>query len=247
MFRLCECGDWTEGRVLVRFVQTSRRILPAVEAWIDAAWRRESARLGQKLFDGPMCRLEACAASPDALVLALSRTSYRPFLGTHLAPPAGEPLPPDARANPVGMSSILQSADGWLLLGRRNDSVAYYPNRIHPFAGALEPPAGGQALDVFDEIRRELREELRLSPADIASLRCIGMVEDLSLGQPELVFHALSTRTRHEIEATLERDEHHAVHAVAATPAEAQRAIDDPALTPVAVASLSLWSRVDCV
>ena len=45
----------------------------------------------------------------------------------------------DCLANPVGVSPALLSADNFLIMGRRNASVAYYPNRIHPFAGALEP------------------------------------------------------------------------------------------------------------
>jgi hypothetical protein len=240
-------GGWPEGAVTTAWVLTGRRIVPEVERRIDEAWSAASERLGpRKLFDGPMCRLEAWEASPRQLRLSLSPTSYKPFFGTNLSDATlADRYGADVLANPVGLSTALQSADGWLLLGRRNDSVAYYPNRVHPFAGALEPAAvDGADLNVFDEIRRELREELGLSKEDIASIRCIGMVEDLSLRQPELVFHAVSTRTRSQIEATLERDEHHASYAIRATRAAAEAAMDDGMLTPVAVGSLSLWLRL---
>jgi len=239
MFDLLAAGDWLPQQVTVAWTKSSRTIVPEVERDIDVAWNAAAARLGDKLFDGPMCRLEKWSASRERLELTLSRTSYRPFLGTnlfnvHLSDAYGR----EVLANPVGLSTALQTRDGYLLLGRRNDAVAYYPNRVHPFAGALEP---ADPLDVFDEIRRELREELHLTPAEIGNIRCVGLAEDRSLRQPELIFIAASTRTRAELEAQLDRAEHIAVYAVRADRVDVERAMGDPVLTPVAVASLALW------
>ena len=47
---------------------------------------------------------------------------------------------------PSESGASLLTRDGWLLYGRRNATVAYYPNRVHPFAGTLEP---GDLADVF--------------------------------------------------------------------------------------------------
>jgi hypothetical protein len=230
-------GDWSEAQVCASWTPSTRRIDPQVEADIARAWDEASARLGTKLFDGPMCRLERWHATPQRLDLVLSRTSYRPFLGTNLTNPN---LPPDVSANPLGLSSPLESADGYLLLGQRNDQVAYYPNRVHPFAGALEPH---EPLDVFAEIRRELREELSFGDADISSIRCIGLAEDERLRQPELLFHVHAIQTRAQIEAQLDHGEHRAIYAIRTDPADVQRAIDDPLLTPIAAASLMLWMK----
>jgi hypothetical protein len=239
MFDLRAAGDWLPHQVHVAWTANSRRIVPEVERAIDQAWHAASQRLGDRLFDGPMCRLERWTATPDRLELVLSRTSYRPFLGTnlfkaHLADTHGR----EVLANPVGLSTALQTRDDYLLLGRRNDSVAYYPNRVHPFAGALEP---ADPLDVFEEIRRELREELDLIPADIENIRCVGLAEDRSLRQPELIFIAVTTRTKADLEEQLDRTEHIAVYPVNAHRADVERAMNDPVLTPIAVASLSLW------
>ena len=64
------------------------------------------------------------------------------------------------------------------MLGRRNATVAYYPSRVHPFAGSLEP---ADDLDVFDDVFRESREELALGKGDIADIVCTGVAEDQSL------------------------------------------------------------------
>jgi hypothetical protein len=238
-------GDWSRSALRVTWTASGRRTVPEVERVIENSWEAAARRLGDKLFDGPMCRLERWSATPDHLDLTLSRTSYKPFLGTNLHhADLADTFGPDILANPVGLSTALQTSDGWLLLGRRNDSVAYYPNRVHPFAGALEPPTcDGDALDVFAEVLRELREELSLSPADLSDLRCIGLAEDPALRQPELIFAAASTRTRAEIEATLDREEHHSTYPVRATASDVRADVGVGVLTPVAVAVLLLWGR----
>ena len=87
----------------------------------------------------------------DRLALTLSNTTYKHFLGTNLThPELADRYGREILANPVGVSPALLTADNFLMMGRRNASVAYYPNRIHPFAGALDPstptpspPSGG--------------------------------------------------------------------------------------------------------
>ena len=241
MLKFHAVGDWQPGQVSARVVACTRLILPEVEQMIEEAWQAALHRRGLRLFDGPMCRLEAWEASAQELRLALSETSYKPFVGTNLTnPDLAERYGPQVMANPVGVSPALHTADGYLMLGRRNGSVAYYPNRAHPFAGALEPRDGG---DVFRAVRRELAEELSLADANVPQLRCVGLVEDRALRQPELIFLAETTRTRSEIEAQVHREEHGDSMAVETTKEAIARAIGDPALTPVAAASLLLWGR----
>ena len=213
-------------------------MLPDVESAIERAWSEASARLGVKLFDGPMCRLERCEASPDALRLWVSPTSYKPFLGTNLT---GVDVPASTLANPLGLSAALVTNDGWLMLGRRNASVAYYPNRIHPFAGSLEP---GELANVFKGVLRELEEEIGLGERDVAEMRCLGLIEDAKLRQPEIIFAVRAKRTRAEIESNLDAAEHHAAVAVQAQPRDVEAMMRDALMTPVAVGTLALWGRV---
>lgn len=239
--RIRELGSWSPGQVRVEWVPGSRPIIDSVERLIDDAWSAARRRAGVMLFDGPMCRLESCRAAPGSLHLALSRTSYRTFLGTNMAhPELADVHGPGILANPVGLSAALVTRCGRLMLGRRGGSVAYYPNRIHPFAGALEPH---DELDVFAEMQRELREELSLSPADLAEMRCIGLVEDASLRQPELVFEVCSTLPYDMLGRALDSAEHQAAVALPLTPQGLREAIEDPACTPVAAATIALLGR----
>jgi 8-oxo-dGTP pyrophosphatase MutT (NUDIX family) len=217
-------------------------ILPEVERLIDETWARVASQPGVKLFDGPMCRLESWVATPDRLNLVLSETSYKPFVGTNLHhPELADRYGTAILANPVGVSPALETADGWLMMGRRNASVAYYPNQVHPFAGALEPR---DVMDPFGAVRRELAEELGFIDADIAEIRCTGIAEDRSIRQPELIFRVRSTRTKEQVEATLDRTEHHASWAIRASRDAIAAVLEDiSGLTPVALAALLLWGR----
>ena len=209
---------------------------------IDSAWSSALARFGVHLFDGPMCRLESWSASEDRLALTLSDTTYKRFLGTNLTHPhLADRHGRQVLANPVGVSPALLTADNFLMMGRRNGSVAYYPHRIHPFAGALDPAD----TDPFAAVRRELHEELSLTDADLSDIRCTGIAEDLSIRQPELIFLATTPRTRAQIESALDPTEHHDTWSTPADPATVTAALEAPAdFTAVAIASLLLYGRL---
>ena len=235
-------GSWSRDQIQVSQVPCTRPIIPAVERIIDETWDRIATQPGVNLFDGPMCRLESWSATPARLDIALSGTSYKPFIGTNLYHPELTDLyGPSVLANPIGVSPALETVDGWLMMGRRNSSVAYYPGEVHPFAGALEPR---DANDPFHAVRRELTEELAFTPADIAEIHCTGIAEDRSILQMELIFRVLSTRTRSQVEATLDRAEHHASWAIRASGEAIDEVLKNTSgLTPVGVAALLLWGR----
>jgi 8-oxo-dGTP pyrophosphatase MutT (NUDIX family) len=224
--------------VQTNWIASTRRLLPEVESAIDLAWQKAKAVPGTLLFDGPMCRMEKFDAQPNQLHLTISPCSYKTFFGTNMTNPH---FAADVLANPVGLSTALQSSDGSLLMGRRNQNLAYYPDRIHPFAGTLEP----NDLDVFAAVRRELLEELSLTPTDLSDMRCLGIVADDRLKQPEMVFAVDSKLTRSEIISRLDTVEHRSAYELPATADGIEIALSNDAdqLTPAAVASLLLWGR----
>jgi 8-oxo-dGTP pyrophosphatase MutT (NUDIX family) len=233
-------GPFVRGQVRTRWVPETRPRLVEVEDAIDQAWDRASRRPGVRLFDLPMCRLESFQANQE-LLLSLSLTTYKAFLGTNYAHPELARLHgPQILANPLGISAIVHTHDDFFLLGRRNASVAHYPGRAHPFAGTLEP---AEADDVFAAIERELREEIHITGEEISSIHCLGLAEDTCIGQPELIFHVRSNRARASIEQHLDDTEHSGTFVITADAQTVRNAIDDPLLTPIAAGALLLCGR----
>jgi 8-oxo-dGTP pyrophosphatase MutT (NUDIX family) len=243
MLRILHTGNWSAAQLSVEWTQSTRRQIPEVESAIETAWAQALARPNIHLFDGPMCRLESWHATEDHLALKISRSSYRIFVGTNMAHPefAGT-FGREVMANPVGVSPAILTSDGQLLLGRRSSTVAYYPSRVHPFAGCMEP----KDPDPFASIVRELNEELSIERTDLREIRCIGIAEDESLCQPELIFSVNSALSRSEIEARLDPVEHSAIWAIPAIDAQVRSILpQDPQLTPIAIATLLLWGRIN--
>ncbi|MGH7179039.1 MAG: hypothetical protein ACREJC_16800 [Tepidisphaeraceae bacterium] len=235
---LHETGEWSRQQVRIAWTQSGRAIVPDVESQIDREWRMATANPSVRLFDGPMCRMESWRRDGESLVLELSRTSYRVFLGTNLR---HAELDARLRANPIGVSPALLTSDGFLMLGMRNASVAYYPSRLHPFAGT---PVPRDDMDLFDEVLRELREELSFTSADIVEMRQIGIVEDPSLRQQELIFFVRTSRTRRQIESQVDLAEHVRGWSVTSNPSDVRGAmLSDEPFTPVARATLLLAGR----
>jgi 8-oxo-dGTP pyrophosphatase MutT (NUDIX family) len=241
ILRFHAAGQWSPDQLDINHIPTTWQSNPEVDQAIESAWQETTARPGVHLFDGPMCRLESWRASTDRLGFTLSYTTYKTFLGTNLThPELADRFGQQILANPVGVSPALLTADNFLIMGRRNASVAYYPNRIHPFAGALDP----SDANPFTAIRRELQEELSLTDKDVPKIYLTGIAEDLSIRQPELIFLAGSPRTRKEIESALDHTEHHATWSTPATPDAVEATLHSgESFTPVAVAAMLLFAR----
>ncbi len=235
-------GRWTPEQVCSLSVPSGFRPTAADTTRVENSWAAalaEAAKTGKHLFDGPLARLEGHRASAGRLDLALSPTSYRWFWGTNCR---DRTLPRERRANPLGVSAVVVTADNWLILGRRSQRVALYAGRVHPFGGCVEP---ARANDVAGEIRRELAEEAGLEDDDLLHLDCLGLVEDDQLVQPELLFAAHVALDRRAIEDRLDPEEHDRPWVVAAEAVALAAAIqDDPQPTPVARIQLLAWGRV---
>jgi 8-oxo-dGTP pyrophosphatase MutT (NUDIX family) len=243
MLKIHLTGRWTRGQVLLRESESTYHETAESLASIESEWQKVKARLGDKIFDGAMCRMERWQVTPaGVLEIELSQTSYRIFVGTNMAHPEWiETIGRHVMANTVGVSTTLITADNHIMLGRRSDNVAYYPRRLHPFSGSLEPR---DKLDLFDEALRELHEELGLVANEIAEIACIGIIEDMQLRHPETVLYARTEKTRLEIEQSLRGNEHTDAWSCPATRTAVQKASTDRSeFTPVAQGSLELLSR----
>ena len=240
--KLLHVSHYRPQDVRTRLVAGTRREVPEVEAAVEAAWQATLARPGVHLFDGPVCRFESLRTyASGRLLVRLSRTSYRVLVGTNFCHPEFDDLyGRDVMANAVGVSTGLLTADGFWVMGRRNHSVAYYPGRVHPFAGSIEL---ADRIDLFANAERELREELGLLPPEITGTRLVGFVEDNLLRHPEAIFSARTTRTRDAVVAGLDAAEHDGSWSVPGTPDAVAAALHDAELTPVAKAALLLGGR----
>jgi len=192
-FFLDVVGAFAPDRVAVRWADQPRASNDHVERIVEKTWREQTRRAaegGQRLFDGPLCRLVHFHEQDHALTLALGPVSFREFLGTNATHAYLRYVHgPEVLADPVGVSANLATADGFLLLGRRSRRVLRYAGRIHPVGGMVEPgPADPPAPDVFASICDEIAQETGLAGEALAGKTLLGLVRDKHTVQPELIF-----------------------------------------------------------
>jgi 8-oxo-dGTP pyrophosphatase MutT (NUDIX family) len=170
--------------------------VPAVEAMIEETWRQCTAKARrdkQVLFNGLLVRLDRWWIDEGHLRLHTGPTDYRRFMGTNFCNGAriGE-FGPENYANPLGVSAVVITSDGWLVLGRRRSDLACHGGYLHLVGGTLDSQdrTPEDTLDVFAAMRRELAEELCVTNGELAEVVCTGLIRDPSIHQPELMFDA---------------------------------------------------------
>lgn len=202
-------GTWPAERLRSSWTASTHCLTPSCQELVNDAWVEALSVPGVRLFNGALCRLESHTVDDRGLHLALSRTTYKEYLGTNARHPEWGDLPdPHLLANPVGTSVALVSSDGFLIFGLRGESVALYPRHAHPFGGTMEVPEPGQYVDLMSEMEREIEEEIGITPAELDDLHAIALAEDRTIRQPELVYAARTCLDRNAIVGRLDLHEH---------------------------------------
>jgi len=251
-YRVDRLGPWPAEAITLRFDGTPFAPPADRAELIERTWLTEqaaAARLGRRLFNGKLARVRDVAGAPaEPPTITLEPTDYRAFLVTNLLAP--EHFAPEQRANALGLSALLWTRDGGLMLGRRSRHVAYNRQMVHPFGGVAEwsriPSArDGDGRWIVEQLEKELFEEVALDPEDIEEFSALALVRDLRQFQPELIFLArlrlgASALTRNWERQAGANDEHTALWRCDATAQAiaAELTADSAQFTPVATAAL---------
>ena len=166
---------------------------PAIQQWMDTFWAQKLAEAQERdvpLFDAPLYRFVDVETATDGnLHVTLGDTSYKEYVTTRVPEfsAGGQRQEP---GNALAVCSVVETSDGHILLDKRR-GVDIYIGRYHVIGGFFERDLdrleNGQP-DPFGAIRREIREETGIQPADIAQQYCLGLVYDLATPHAELCF-----------------------------------------------------------
>ncbi|HEY6540098.1 MAG TPA: NUDIX hydrolase, partial [Ktedonobacteraceae bacterium] len=168
-------------------------ISPAIQQWMDTFWAQklaEAQERGVPLFDAPLYRFVDVETRVDGcLHVTLGDTGYKEYVTTR-APEFSTGRQRQELGNALAVCSVVETSDGYILLDKRR-GVDVYVGRYHVIGGFFERDRdrleNGQP-DPFGAMRREIREETGIQPADIAEQYCLGLVYDLAMPHAELCF-----------------------------------------------------------
>ncbi len=163
-----------------------------IQAHIDQLWQQQLTIARQQqipLFDSSLFRLVHVEVDEGTLHLTLGDTTYKEYTASR-QPAFVQERSRQQLSNPLAVCSVVETCDGFILYEQRQH-VAVHAGRYHVIAGfferAMDRDAQGKP-DPFAAMRRELREETGILPADIAEQYCLGAVYDIINPHAELCF-----------------------------------------------------------
>src|SRR6266478_8991348 len=134
-------------------------IHPAMQSWMDTLWEQKltiAREKGIPLFDAPLFRLVEAEAKPGGtLRLLLGDTGYKEYVTTRV-PEFAQGRKREELSNALGVCSVVETSDGYILLDRRQ-GVDVYAGRYHVIGGFFERGLDmGERPDPFAAMRREI-------------------------------------------------------------------------------------------
>lgn len=206
-----------------------------------------------RIFNGALCRLENFSVRDGDLHLSLSRTCYRDLLFSNahteeLLNALGENGPVCA----LGISAVIETADGFVPLIRRSGHVGEFPGGLDVSGGHVHPDkhARDGTPDVFFAIADEVHDELGIPPALLDDFICCGLAENWRQRKPELAFFLKLPVSMQQVqrfsEKAHEADEFVELFAVSAEQLSLQHFIEtnEAHLTPAAQGCLQLLGKM---
>lgn len=160
--------------------------LPAdMRAFLAETWARLSDGRPD-LYDGQVCRVRRIRVADVGIALDMERSSFAHYLATR------EPRPQphfarEHRCDPLGLTAMVLTNDGRIVTTTRSSTAEQNPNGLYFVGGFCEPPVHDGPLDIFAEVRREVREEIGLC-VDGADVSLVGIGYDPDLSHPEAFF-----------------------------------------------------------
>lgn len=237
-------------QVLLRRVEGRFRLDPLVAEKGEEAFAAFVSDRSVPFFDGAVARLAGFDETGDGeRVLRWQPTGYFDYARSNLAldwrndgPSLRERLHADGRlgkvgdtltADAMGVTVLLETSDGRLILQRRSHTVRTWPGVWAGSAcGMVEPADLDEAATLADfQPLREAEEELGLGPDVLAAtpMRFLGLTRELARGGvPEFFFHGRLPIAAAAVEANLHRaeDRHEVEHVLFADPRDAAALFD---------------------
>lgn len=238
-------GVYTEDQIVISFDDKSfdpgEHMNPTIEKeWVKG--QRAAAVRDAQLFDGSLTRLTGWRSDEDELELHLQRTSFKMFVGTNLR---DSTLPEHSRADPMGNSAIILTADDKIILGKRSHYVYGHPGWYHFIGGHIDPDRDTShgLIDTFKSIVFEVTEELSVREDDIINMLCIGLMRDIGSQQPEQLFTVNLRLSSAEVLAR--GREHSELIAIANDKNAVNRFLERNSFRTAPVAQAALYALID--
>ncbi|WP_245506437.1 NUDIX hydrolase [Rhizobium sp. PP-F2F-G48] len=149
-----------------------------------------------------MLRLSDCTIDAEGwLVVSGEATSFSAYVATR-HPGFTEAYPHAARADPLGLTAVVLTSDDQVIVTVRSLSADQNPGALYLVGGYAEPGDIPGTVDLFQDVAREIDEELAVGDLRRAASYAIGIAYDPVFCHPELFVLTVSGSTAADILST---------------------------------------------
>ncbi len=134
----------------------------------------------------------------ERLSISASRTCFSAYVATRHPSFASE-HPHADRADPLGLTAIVLTADGNVMVTKRSLLADQNPGGLYLIGGYAEPGESDGPVDIFNEIAREVEEEIAVGDVSRSEAVAIGLAYDPVFCHPELFLLMPSKSTAADI------------------------------------------------
>ncbi len=217
-FEILTLGEWTNKSIEANWsnfetMSTNKKIAD----FIEGNWTKEtkySQSNNQILFSENLTRLDSFMQNPDKLILQLSPTNYKEYIGTNKYIEIVKEIVGNTYfeylSNPLTVSVVLKTRDNKIVVAHRSKSTFEYPEYLHVPGGHIQSDKHRKEgkIEVFDAILDEIREEFQIEKSDLKDLKCLGLCRDRKTLKPELTFYGDLNLILSNIKINPENKEH---------------------------------------
>ncbi len=172
------------------------RLSTAGKSYVESKWQEKldlASSMNKRLFNGRTVSLDKmhlknadgilrchldCVFSDYKHYIATRDVNYLPFISELVA-----------HDDLIGVSSVITTADGYILIGQRGRNCDINPHMWYTVGGGIDPEdADGENINLTKTLERELKEELDGISWNLFDQRCIGISYDRQFPHPEFHF-----------------------------------------------------------
>lgn len=169
--------------------------------YIKKQWN-EMVKKKPSMFAGNLVALEKNNSNSEYIKLDTIHTTYDDFYITRTKE-FQKRYPKEPHPSVLSVGCVLVTNDNYVILGVRNNNLALSPGKITIVSGMVDKNdiVDHKHVDLFECIKREIKEEAGIKSNEINDLSCIGLVDNFEQENTFIPFFArvnLSTETINE-------------------------------------------------
>ncbi len=210
-YKIIYTGCFTEQDFHLEAVPGKRTYKSTTRKLINLSWQEARLDPALNIFNGPVVSLLSILLTRNHLTdrenffLKVQMTDYKSFYGTNVR--NSLTLPKTELANALAVCAVVETKDGTIFTGKRNQNLAETSGYWHVPGGTFDRIANPLQI-----MKTELFEELNIAESDISQALCLGFAENLIMKKPEFLcyFHLNQTEAQliEKMVLAPDKDEH---------------------------------------